>query len=115
MLVQRLNAKHPSWNGDLWCDYEALYRGGHCFRERIDRFLNKANEPWDIYQEKKREAVYRSYAGTIVRFFSALMFTSPLTYTATPEGSDEPKAVDWLQEFEEDCDGNGTDFKEFVR
>jgi hypothetical protein len=118
MLIKRLNEKHPDHNGDLWRDYMALYEGGHKFRERAKRFLTQnPSEPHEVYQQRIREACYRAYIGTVCDYFAALLFATPLLYSAKVEGSDTKiETPDWAQDdLEGDADGKGTDLVEFLR
>ncbi len=111
MLVKQLNATNPERKADLWEDYCALYEGGHEFRERINRFLPKrAMEPWDVYRDRCKDAVYRSYIGAVIDFFAAQLFAVPILYK--PDSGSMP---DWFTDFENDCDGRGTDIIELLR
>jgi hypothetical protein len=136
--IKRLLAKHPKHRGELWSDYRSLYEGGHRFVDRAERFLVKMpKEPHDRFRQRIRESVYRPYAGTIIDFFAAQQFTSPLLVgiaqpngerKAAPETEDgegaapvKPKRTadteppDWYADLERDCDGHGTDLRAFLR
>ena len=93
MLIKLLETTHPKYRGPLWEDYRALYEGGFKFRDRVGHFLSQnSNEPAKVYQARKREAVYRAYIGTVIDFFAAHLFTSPVTFTAHLTGS-TPRAT----------------------
>lgn len=112
MLIERLEQKNPKHKGDLWLDYDALYQGGEVFRERVQRFLSRnPQEPQEIYRDRCRESVYRSYIGTVVDYFAALLFASPVLYG--PE--DDVQPPEWQEEIAGDCDGKGTDLCDFFR
>jgi hypothetical protein len=117
MRIKQLEAKHPEHEGDLWRDYEALYRGGKDFRRRVHRFLKQnPKEPLQVYENRKAEAVYRSYIGTVIDYFAALLFSVPLIYTPhLPDSDDDTEPPEWLADIEDDCDGSGTDLVEFLR
>jgi len=111
MLVKQLNANHPERTVDMWLDYDALYKGGRCFRDRVKRFLvQNPAEPFETWSDRCKEAVYRSYIGTVVDFFAAQMFAVPIIYK--PIGGQPPE---WFESVENDCDGKGTDLIEFLR
>lgn len=112
MLVKQLNAESPCRDETLWRNYQALYEGGKLFHDRVKHFLPRnPQEPHDTWQLRARESVYRSYVGTVIDYFAAQMFAVPVIYK--PEDDAEPP--DWFQDFENDCDGRGTDLLEFLR
>lgn len=112
MLISRLQDKSPDYDGELWRDYWALYEGGRGFRKRVRNFLPmNPLEPAEVYAQRTREACYRSYLGTIVDYFGALLFTTDLTYT--PEGKET--SPEWSTVITEDSDGKGTNLVQFVR
>jgi hypothetical protein len=117
MQIKRLQAKGPEHKGSVWLDYEALYKGGHAFRDRVERFLPKNEaEHHRIYARRKKEAVFRSYIGTIVDYFAALLFAHELTTTPTRgESAEEVEPPDWAADFQTSADGAGTDLLDFVR
>lgn len=116
MLIKQLQATGPEHDGDLWLDYEALYKGGKAFRARIERFLpqNEA-EHFNVYQRRKREAHYRGYIGTAIDYFAALLFAHELTTTSTRPESDAEVTLDWAAGFHSDADGSGSDLLDVVR
>lgn len=117
MLIKRLQATAPDHKGELWKDYEALYKGGHEFRERIESFLPaRSHEARGHYDKRKATAVYRSYIGTVVDYFAALLFAHELTTTPTRgDGGEEAEAPEWAADFEPDCDGSGANLLDFIR
>jgi hypothetical protein len=117
MLIRTLNQKNPEYDGELWLDYDALYKSGHHFTERIHRFLlQNPQEPHETYLKRQKEASFRSYLGTIVDYFSALLFSVPVIYKPTlgPEKA-EVEAPEWVQAFADDVDGCGADLSDFLR
>jgi hypothetical protein len=117
MLIRTLNQKHPEYDGELWLDYEALYKSGNQFSKRIRRFLiQNPQEPDETYLNRQKEASFRSYLGTIVDYFSALLFSVQIIYKPTigPEKA-EVEAPEWVQHFVDDVDGRGSDLSDFLR
>lgn len=115
MKIKQLQITGPEHDGELLRDYEALYRGGKYFRARVHRFLpQNPQEPSPVYTTRQKEASFRSYVGTIVDYFTALLFASPILYKAELAGS-EVDNPEWFDRFLEDCDGNGSDLVDFLR
>jgi hypothetical protein len=113
--IKQLQITGPEHDGDLLRDYEALYRAGKYFRARINRFLHQnPQEPTQVYEIRKKEAVYRSYMGTVVDYFAALLFASPILYK-TELAKKEVDQPEWFGDFSDDADGSGTDLGEFLR
>jgi hypothetical protein len=111
MLVKFLNAEHPQRNADLHCDYRALYEGGYRFRERVERFLcRNPSEPPAVYKDRCKEAPYRSYIGTVIDYLTAQLFSVAPQYKAESGATPE-----WFNEFEDNCDGRGTNLSEMLR
>lgn len=117
MKFGHLSGKHPDYDHELWERYEALYRGGKDFRKRIGRFLTQnPTEPPQVYEQRKKDAHYRSYVGPIVDFFAAQLMAAPMTVLATNGEDDETvEADDFYARFKEDVDGVGTDLVDFAR
>src|SRR5262245_18458260 len=116
MLLELLNAKHPSYDADTWCKYDALYRGGKKFREHIGEFLKQNEvEPVQVYARRRDEAYYRSYLGPIVDFFAAQLFTAPMVIRARDAEGEPTEADPFYSSFKEDVDGLGLDLIDFMR
>ena len=131
MKVELLSGKHPTYAGDLWARYDALYRGGETFDQRVHEFLPRnPDEPDAIYEARKKEAHYCGYVGPIVDWFTAKLFAAPLTIRLEEDEDDappssgrigpaseasEPEIDPFYHEFKEDCDGAGTDLIDFMR
>lgn len=117
MKLEQLCGEHPTYDRELWCRYDALYRGGKDFRKQIGKFLlPNAAEPTDRYEHRKREAYYRSYCGPIVDFFAAQLMAAPMTTRVVDRDSDETVDPDeFYARFKEDVDGVGTDLVDFAR
>lgn len=117
MLIKTLSRRGPEHDPDVIEDYRSLYEGGQRFRKRAKRFITQnPSEPTKLYEQRVREAHYRSYIGTVVDYFTALLFSTPLIYKATRgESKAEIDHPDWFSSFCADADGTGTDFIEFLR
>lgn len=117
MKIKLLQTKNPDYCGETWADYHALYKGGKAFRDRVGRFLHKnPQEHAQRYKQRKMEAPYRSYLGTVVNSFTALIGSSgDLKYTARIKDTDHGiEAPDWAQELSQDCDGSGRSIEQCV-
>jgi len=108
---KQLNQKHDCWNGDLLEKYDALYQGGHVFRNLANRFLNKnALEPSEVYQARIRESTYEPFINSIVNQFASQLFSSPFIVRSNSEELDI-----FYSEFKEKCNDNGDDLLTFTR
>lgn len=115
MKIKQLQARGKEHDPEVIEDYRALYEGGQRFRERVPRFMSQnPNEPDQVFRQRKREAHYRSYIGTVVDYFVALLFSTPVIYKATRNGVDVDQP-EWFARIRGDADGTGTDFIEFLR
>jgi hypothetical protein len=112
MLVKQLNATNPEREDELWRDYRALYEGGREFHARAHRFLlQNSSEPYDLYHRRCKDSIYRSYIGAVIDYFASQLFAVPILYK--PDTGEVPE---WFtDDFETDCDGQGTDILEFLR
>lgn len=117
MDISVLDIKHPTYDAETCRRYDALYRGGGAFRDMIDTFLlRNPDEPDSVYSKRRREAYFRSYAGPIVDFFVAKLFSAALIIRAKRASGTEDTIPDqFYSAFKEDVDGAGTDFVDFVR
>lgn len=113
--VRTLASKHPLCTSDLFRKYEALYRGGHAFREMICEFLPRQPQDTEvIYKLRTDEASYRSYVGQIVRAYAGALFSAPYSIRAKRDGKDIELDESYVS-FKEDCDGQGTDLTNFFK
>lgn len=117
MKIKLLNTTHPERDADQLLDYQALYEGGKVFRGRVGRFLlQNPQEPGSVYIQRKAEAPYRSYIGSIVGYFASLLMTGAMNATAKVAGSDSERSMpEWYRDMERDIDGAGTPAKELWR
>ncbi len=111
MLLKLLDTRRPDVDHDQLGDYWALYHGGSCFRERLTRFIPiRPDEPEKVYNHRRAIAHYLNYAGPIVNYFLAFVFSDGLEITSKPE----PNAW-YTDQFEGDCDGLGMDLHVMLR
>lgn len=104
MKAKLLNQAHTDYRDDEIEDHTALYEGGQAFHDRITRFLPKnANEPDDLYKDRKSRASYENLGGPLVDMIGAWLFSKP----AEVEGLDEA----WI----EDVDRHGTAINDWFR
>lgn len=111
MILKVLDTPRPDVDRDQLADYRALYHGGSCFRERLERFIPiRPDEPHKVYAHRKDIAHYLNYAGPIVNYFLAFVFSDDLEVTS------EPVAPEWYaDQFEGNCDGLGMDLHVMLR
>ena len=104
MKAKTLNQCNPDYRDDEIEDHTALYEGGQAFHDRITRFLPKnANEPDDLYTDRKSRATYENLGGPLVDMIGAWLFSKP----AQIDGLDE----EWI----EDVDRQGTAINDWFR
>lgn len=104
MKAAILNQTHADYDDDMIEDYAALYEGGKAFHARVARFLPKnAQEPAELYTDRKSRATYENLGGPLVDMIGAWLFSKP----AVIEGVEE----DWL----EDVDRAGTAWGDWWR
>lgn len=113
--VKTLSAKHPLCNVELFKRYEALYSGGHVFREVLCDFLPKQpQDTQEIYNLRLKEASYRPYVGQIVRAYAGALFSAP--YVLRTKKDDKTVDLDAAYTaIKEDCDGQGSDLTSFFK
>lgn len=112
-----LKVRHPSYDADYWTVCDALYAGGKkllgnqsLLREIFPPHNSEADR---IYQERLKRAWYIPYAGQLIDFLIAGLFTDPIEVTAEPE----PDAF-YKDEFFEDVSKPGGEkmtFRAMVR
>jgi hypothetical protein len=111
MLLEILDLRRPDVDLELLADYWTLYRGGRAFRERVRRFLPaRPYEDPEVYEHRIQTSHYLNYAGPIVAYFAALLFTGRMEKRADNEAPD-----DFYDAFEKDCDGAGTPLQALLR
>lgn len=92
-------------------DLEALYKGGHEFRERLERFMpRRPDEAETHYKLRKSLATYFNYFRTIANFLSAYVFTDRMECVSDPSKPDDAYAA-----FLADADGQGTSFADMLK
>jgi hypothetical protein len=85
-----LNATHPDYDCAELDQYEALYEGGKDWHKLVATWLpQNAQEPLDLWNERKAMATYDNHAGPIIDLIVAWLFSKP----PTVDGVD----ADWLR------------------
>lgn len=116
MLLKTLQQTHPELDIELLRDYRALYRGGAAFKARVNRFLlRREQEQPQTYAIRCAEAHYRSYLGSIINQFGAMLVSSPIEIRAKAADGSLSAPDPAYAALKEDCDGAGTDLIAFVR
>lgn len=111
MLLSLLNSRRPEVDLDLIADYWALFRGGKAFHCRLDRFLpQRPSESPAMYAFRKKSAHYLNYAGPIVSYVAALVFSERMEIASEPAQTDP-----FYAEFQTNCDTLGTDLADLLR
>lgn len=78
-----LDTKHPSYNPSRWCQVDALSEGGEKFKSLISTFLpQNPVEPDDVYVQRRAQAHYRSYLGSIINLYVGWLFGSAFSVKA---------------------------------
>lgn len=117
MKLEVLNAKHPTYDADRWLQLEALAEGGKKFKSQLGVFLpQNPVEPVDVYQQRRGQAHYRSYMGSIVNLYASWLFASSFSVKAYKRGTEEAvESVDkFYGAFQEDV-GNETELSDFAQ
>ncbi len=97
MQIKTLSQTHPDYDAEQIRDHDALYVGGRAWHSRVDRFVpQNAQEPPELWEERKKRATYENNAGPIVGLITAWLFSEP----ATLGGG--------LEDFAADVDARGT-------
>jgi hypothetical protein len=117
MKIKTLDQKHPTYDLDTWAKCSAIYRGGKEFKSLLSEFLpQNPQENIDVYQKRCEDSYFRSYAGPIVDYYTAWLFSGGMNVRAK-DAKDPLKqvAVDpYYSEFQEDCSGD-VDLTDFIR
>lgn len=108
MELGLLDTKHGSYDCERWEQLEALAHGGKCFMERLSKFLpQNPVEPDDVYAQRKQQAHYRSYMGSIVNLYTGWLFAANFSVKPYKRGTTD--AIDdvdkFYGEFQEDVGG----------
>jgi len=117
MKLGTLDQKHSSYDADRWCQVEALAKGGKKFREHIGCFLpQNPVEPEEIYFQRRSQAHYRSYMGSIINLYVGWLFASSFSVKPYERGTETPVAeVDKFYGFFQEDVGNETQLNAFMQ
>lgn len=97
-----LKRRHPDYDPDRWRLLRALYKGGRkLFDDEVLRevFPKHGAEHEEIYTERCRRAYYANYAGPLINYLVAGLFSDPLLVKREPETVE----ADFYKEFLDDC------------
>lgn len=114
--IDELNAKHNTYDaveaGDLW----SLYVGGKELEKRYSKFLPMYHrEPPATYAGRLKEAEYRPYISSIIKYFSDALFTSKPSAEALLNGKQVTDLGEYWSDLKEDCTGSGLDLDGFFK
>lgn len=112
-----LDQTHPTYDCDRWVELEALSKGGDDFRALLSRFLpQNPVEPADVYMQRRAQAHYRSYVGSVINLYTAWLFAAAFSVKAYER--DTETAIKNLSpfygRFQENV-GNETQFGSFIK
>lgn len=111
MKYATLNQRNESVDLDELGDYGALYSGAKAVGARLDRLMpQRPEEHADVYKFRKSAFHYVNYAGPIINYYVAALFTARLEVRATSGAAPE-----WYAAFKNDVDQAGTDLVPFLR
>ncbi len=107
MKVALLNQLHPSHDAVLFAELRALHEGGKRWRALIETWLpQNAQEPSDLYEDRKARAVYHNHLGAILGMFVGNLFSE----APAVDGGGERMAA-----LVDDVDGGGTSLGAWFR
>ena len=107
--VKQLSQTHPDYRKECLEVWEALYKGGEEWHERVDHFLPRnPQEPGDVWDARKKHAAYINDAAPIVDLMVAWLFSAPPTVEGLP-GSGVSEG------WETDVDRAGLSFASYFR
>lgn len=113
-----LSQCHPNYCGEYWADLDALYKGQHALKDRIERsgriLWKRVYEPDEAWKERVRRFHYHNFMAHIIDFYAALAFMQRPEFRLKDD--DESETPEWYAEtFLGDCDFRRTDLVEFFR
>lgn len=117
MKLSALDTRNPTYDADRWCELEALAKGGKSFKKLLSLFLpQNPVEPDDIYTQRRGQAHYRSYMGSIINLYVGWLFAASFSVKAYERGTETPVAeVDaFYGQFQENV-GNETQLSAFMK
>lgn len=116
ILLENLDCTNSGYDAEYWADLDALYRGGKAFRERIRRFLpQNMMEPGAVYDQRLREASYRSHMGPMIDYFVAWLFSGSFAIRAKDDaGVTIAEPNPFYARFREDVGGD-VDMTDFMK
>jgi hypothetical protein len=112
-----LDTKNPCYDADRWCEVEALAKGGKHFKDLLSKFLpQNPVEPADVYSQRRAQAHYTSYVGSIINLYTSWLFASGFAVNAYERDSDEPSKTisEFYGRFQENV-GNETQLRTFMK
>ena len=116
MKLATLDTKHPCYDADRWCQLDALAKGGKDFKALIGTFLpQNPVEPDDVYYQRRQQAHYRSYMGSIINLYVSWLFAAKFNVKAYKRDTEEPiqEISAFYGRFQEDI-GNETQLASFL-
>lgn len=117
MKLGILDTKNPSYDAERWCQVDALAKGGKHFKDLLTKFLpQNPVEPEDVYQQRRAQAHYTSYVGSIINLYASWLFAAGFAVNAYERGTDEPAKVvaPFYGAFQENV-GNETQLRTFMK
>lgn len=112
-----LDTTHSSYDTSRWCELDALAKGGQDFKALISKFLpQNPVEPEDVYMQRRAQAHYRSYVGSIINLYTSWLFASAFSVKAYERDTETPieSLSKFYGQFQEDV-GNETQIGSFIK
>ncbi len=116
MKLGTLDTKNPSYDCDRWAQVDALAKGGKEFKAQLGTFLpQNPIEPADVYYQRRGQAHYRSYMGSIINLYVSWLFAASFNVKAYARGTETPieSVAPFYSTFQEDV-GNETPLASFL-
>ncbi len=104
-----LKQRHPAHAGTYWQQCEAFYAGGQkllgnakMMQEVFPPHLSE--EGW-VYEERKKRAYYIPYAGQIIDYIVASLFSTPLSCKVMDDQGVAQEPEEFWADFQDNCAG----------
>ena len=108
VLVKTLSQTNPDFDLEYIENYRTVYEGGKSFQQNIIKFLPKNPlEPDQNYAARVRNATYLNYAGPVVDFLDAWLFSEALQIDGFSQD------LEWADAFFKNVDRNESDKETF--
>lgn len=121
MTYGKLRQRHPDYDVDRMTELHDLHAGGYQIAKRVKDYLPPlVNEHSERTKERRGCVAYINYFGQVVEQFTSDLFAQPMTVQPAPDADDSATPgdlpdEDFYNEFESDCDMEGTAFIDLMK